>query len=114
MAKDVQYYPEDDSENKKMDSRPESDDGPGLDEGGAVTALIPKAMLKGYDCNPGDRIVMEVKHIYEDEVEVEFVKKLKGEGEDEMEEEEGEGESLAKEPTPEEQLESLAVEPKQT
>lgn len=49
-----------------------------MEEGGVQTALLPKSLFEGYECNPGDRIEMEVVHSYEDEKEVKFVKKLKG------------------------------------
>jgi len=54
-----------------------------MEEGGVQTALLPKSLFEGYECNPGDRIEMEVVHSYEDEKEVKFVKKLKGDGKSE-------------------------------
>ena len=36
------------------------------------TALIPKSILGGKDCQPGEELAMKVVHVYEDEVEVEF------------------------------------------
>jgi hypothetical protein len=38
------------------------------------TALLPKSLLGGGDCQPGERINLEVVHVYEDEVEVKPVK----------------------------------------
>lgn len=39
------------------------------------TALIPKSLLMGKECKPGDKITLEVTHVYEDEVEVAYPKK---------------------------------------
>jgi hypothetical protein len=38
------------------------------------TALLPKSLLGGGDCQPGEKISLEVVHVYEDEVEVKPVK----------------------------------------
>jgi hypothetical protein len=38
------------------------------------TALLPKSLLGGGDCQPGEKISLEVVHVYEDEVEVRPVK----------------------------------------
>jgi hypothetical protein len=65
----------------------DASEGPGLEEGGVQTALIPKSVLGGRMPNPGDEITFRVVHIYEDEVEVE----LAG-GREEPEEEEETGE----------------------
>ncbi len=34
------------------------------------TALVPKSFLAGKELRPGDRVEMEVVHIYDDEIEV--------------------------------------------
>lgn len=60
-------YPatEDAAENPNPES--ESD---GKDEG--ATALLPKTVLGGKDFQPGEEVVLEVVHVYEDEVEVKY------------------------------------------
>lgn len=40
----------------------------------AETALIPKSLLMGKEVGPGDRVTLEVTHVYEDEVEVGYAK----------------------------------------
>jgi hypothetical protein len=51
---------------------PEDQDPEGQPEG--ETALLPKSLLGGGDCQPGEKINLEVVHVYEDEVEVKPVK----------------------------------------
>lgn len=41
------------------------------------TTLIPKTLLMGKTVRPGDKIILEVSHIYEDEVEVFYPKEKK-------------------------------------
>jgi hypothetical protein len=101
MAQDVNYYPED-SEPVEASSEVKKDGGSGADEGGVQTALIPKSMLMGYECKPGDKITLEVVHLYEDEVEVKFLGKEKG------------GEPESKESSPEDQLDLMAKGPEPT
>jgi len=98
MAEDVNYYPED---SEPMPSNSEKDDGSGAEEGGVQSALIPKSMLMGYECKPGDKITLEVVHLYEDEVEVKFV----GKGKDATEKAES---------SPEDQLDLMAKGPEPT
>lgn len=100
MPKDESYYP-DDSEPKEMD--PEKDDGgSGMEEGGVQTALIPKSLLMGKEFNPGDEVVFEVVHLYEDEVEIKYAtgedKEHKKKEPGTMEASEDELDMMAKEP----------------
>lgn len=50
------------------------------------TALLPKSVLGGKTFKPGEEVVLEIVHVYEDEVEVKYAKE-KPEGETEPEEE---------------------------
>lgn len=53
----------------------------GASEGGE-TALIPKSLLAGKEFQPGEEVVFQIVHIYEDEVEIQYAtyepKKEKG------------------------------------
>lgn len=93
MPEDTKYYPDSESNEKTGDED-------GMDEGGVQSALIPKSLLEGYECKPGEKIVMEVKHLYEDEVEVAFDRKLKGDNEE-----------SEPEKNPEDELDSMAISP---
>lgn len=43
-------------------------------ESGEETALLPKSLFSGKDIEPGSKCEVEVVHVYEDEVEVKYVK----------------------------------------
>jgi hypothetical protein len=43
-------------------------------EAGEDTALLPKSLFSGKDIEPGSKCEVEIVHIYEDEVEVKYVK----------------------------------------
>lgn len=43
----------------------------------AETALIPKSLLMNKEVGPGDRVILEVTHVYEDEVELAYPTKEK-------------------------------------
>ena len=98
--KDPTYYPEDEPTPKDTDEGSD-DGGSGMEEGGVQTALLPKSLFDGYECNPGDRIEMEVVHSYEDEKEVKFVKKLKGG--------KGDSEESGMDMRPEDQMDAMAT-----
>lgn len=63
------------------------------------TALIPKSLLMGKEVKVGETIPMKVVHIFEDEVEVQCSPYKEG----------AESSQGMEGPTPEEQLEKLAV-----
>jgi len=48
------------------------------DESGE-TALIPKALLAGKEFKPGEEMVVEIVHVYEDEVEIKYASEKKRE-----------------------------------
>lgn len=99
MAEDTKYYPDDEPDES---SPGEDDGGSGMEEGGVQTALIPKSLLMGKEFNPGDEVVLEIVHLYEDEVEVKYAPEKK----DKKEEKEGMDDMH-----PEDQLDSMAREP---
>ncbi len=74
-----------DSEDSGMDSK----DGMAKeDSDDSASCLIPKSVLHGKKVEPGDKVILEVVHIYEDEVEVKYgskEKESKSEDEDEGE-----------------------------
>jgi hypothetical protein len=43
-------------------------------ESGEETALLPKSFFAGKDIEPGSKCEVEVVHVYQDEVEVRYVK----------------------------------------
>jgi len=64
----------DDSEDSGMDAK----DGMAKeDSDDSASALIPKSVLGDHKLSPGDQVILEVVHIYEDEVEVKYGKKDK-------------------------------------
>lgn len=67
------------------------------DEGGE-TAMIPKSLLRGKKFKPGEEVVLEIVHMYEDEVEVRYGQEKKGEEPDrsQMESSEGDLEKMGK------------------
>lgn len=73
---------------------------PGEKEEYGETALLPKSILGGKEFKPGEEVVLEIVHIYEDEVEVKYASE-EGSKEEEagetasMEKAEGELESMA-------------------
>ncbi len=55
---------------------------------GEATALLPKSVLGGKEFKPGEEVVLEIVHVYEDEVEVKYAKEHpEGEVEEEDEDE---------------------------
>jgi len=45
------------------------------DNDDSASALLPKSVLGDHKLKPGDKVILEVVHIYEDEVEVKYGKK---------------------------------------
>lgn len=55
------------------------------EEYGGETAILPKSILAGKDFKPGDEVVLKIRAMHDDSVEVEYApEKGKGEGEEEM------------------------------
>lgn len=52
------------------------------DDGAGESALIPKSLLAGKEFNPGDELVLKIRAIHGDEVEVEYATEEKS-GKDE-------------------------------
>lgn len=79
---------EDNGEDRENHDSPE--------DSGGESALIPKSALSD-KCKPGDVVTMKVVHVYDDEVEVEYMsKKHKDEeSDDEMANAEGELDGMA-------------------
>lgn len=50
----------------------------GDDAGDTETALLPKSVLRGYKCEVGDKLVLRVNGIYDDEVAVTVEREQKG------------------------------------
>lgn len=82
--------------------RPDSDDGYGEDSGmdskdgmakkdsdDAASALIPKSVIGDHKLKPGDQVILEVVHIYEDEVEVKYGKDKKEKKDDDSDDDSG-------------------------
>lgn len=69
MPKD--YYSDHDEEAEPPKDLQPPDDERHEDEG-EPTALIPKSLLAGKEFKPGEEIVMEIVHIYGDEVEIKY------------------------------------------
>lgn len=65
---DTSYYPSVGEEPAPKGAGSESQDS----EDVAETALLPKSILAGKDFKPGDELVLEVVHLYDDEVEVKY------------------------------------------
>src|SRR5574342_368805 len=65
---DTSYYPAMDQETPPSGGENERED----TEDVAETALLPKSILAGKDFKPGDELVLEVVHLYDDEVEVKY------------------------------------------
>lgn len=59
------------------------------DAGDSDTALLPKSVLRGYKCEVGDKLVLRVNGIYDDEVAVTVESEQKG-GEDKGDDENAE------------------------
>lgn len=60
------------------DSGDDSKDGMAKDnDEDASSALLPKSVLGDHKLKPGDQVMLEVVHIYEDEVEVKYGRKDK-------------------------------------
>ena len=57
------------------------------DNDDSASALLPKSVLGDHKLKPGDQVILEVVHIYEDEVEVKYGKKDKKK--DDSDEDEG-------------------------
>ena len=49
---------------------------------GGETALVPKSLLAGKTVKPGDKIILKVVRLYDDEVEVEYASSGADEGEE--------------------------------
>lgn len=60
---------------------PESSEPQESEDTGEATALLPKSILAGKEFKPGDEVVLEIVHLYEDEVEVKYAKEKPGEDE---------------------------------
>lgn len=71
----------------------------GSQEDDSDTTLIPKSLLAGKDVKPGDKIMLEVVHSYNDELEVSYAHSKKPKADDNA------GESAS----PEEGMEELAA-----
>lgn len=69
MAQDY-YGDSEDADPSTAQAEPEKPDEK-EDEGGE-TALIPKALLAGKEFKPGEEIMLEIVHLYDDEVEVKY------------------------------------------
>ncbi len=66
---DTSYYPSTDQDSAPSGgANTERED----TEDVAETALLPKSILAGKDFKPGDELVLEVVHLYDDEVEVKY------------------------------------------
>jgi len=60
------------------DSGMDSKDGMAKDDSDdSASCLIPKSVIQNKKVSPGDKLVLEVVHIYEDEVEVKYGKDKK-------------------------------------
>lgn len=70
------------------------------------TALIPKSLLQGKDVDPGDQVILDVVHVYDDEVEVAYGTKDKDkddedeEDKDDMDEANDKLDSMASDASP--------------
>src|SRR5574342_131837 len=61
----------------------EKDDSPMEEEDeGEATALLPKSILGGKEFKPGEEVVLQIKAVYDDEVEVAYAKEKKDDKED--------------------------------
>lgn len=91
MADDTNFYPEpetaetetpetesdaDETETPQSDESEDKDD-----QAEGETALLPKSMFGGEPPKPGDKCTFTVKHVYSDEIEVEYGKEEGGEDE---------------------------------
>jgi len=59
------------------------------DNDDSASALLPKSVLGDHKLKPGDQVILEVVHIYEDEVEVKYGKKDKKDKSDNEDEDDG-------------------------
>lgn len=65
----------DQSGDEEMPESPEDEaEAPKDEEGGNHSALVPKAIFAGKELEPGTEITMRIKHLYDDEVELECVR----------------------------------------
>lgn len=71
MPADYYQDPDQDAGAETGAAEPPEDQG---EKAEGETALLPKSILGGGECEPGERINLEVVHVYEDEVEVKPVK----------------------------------------
>lgn len=69
--RDDSYDDDDDSGRDSKDGTPKDNDED------AASALLPKSVLGDHKLKPGDQVMLEVVHIYEDEVEVKYGRKDK-------------------------------------
>lgn len=69
--RDDSYDDDDDSGKDSKDWTPKDNDED------ASSALLPKSVLGDHKLKPGDQVMLEVVHIYEDEVEVKYGRKDK-------------------------------------
>jgi len=71
-------HKESDDDGYSDDSGMDSKDGMAKeDNDDSASALLPKSVLGDHKLKPGDQVILEVVHIYEDEVEVKYGKKNK-------------------------------------
>lgn len=69
-------HKESDDDGYSEDSGMDSKDGMAKeDNDDSASALLPKSVLGDHKLKPGDKVILEVVHIYEDEVEVKYGKK---------------------------------------
>lgn len=92
-------HKESDDDGYSDDSGMDSKDGMAKeDDDDSASALLPKSVLGDHKLKPGDQVILEVVHIYEDEVEVKYGKKNKEDkNKDDSDEDEDEGDSSPKE-----------------
>lgn len=80
-------YGEEESTPTTSEPMPHESDSGEESETEESTALLPKTILGGKEFKPGEEVVLEIVHVYEDEVEVKYASE-KPEGETEPEGEE--------------------------
>jgi len=68
------YYPAPEEGTEPSSTIPPPKDEQGDTEEGA-SALLPKSVLGGQDFKPGEEVVLQIKHVYSDEVEVAYAPK---------------------------------------
>lgn len=80
-------YNDTDGDAEMMGSTPDKEPREEMDERDEATALIPKSVTGGKHFEPGDRIVLSVVAVQEDELVVKYATEKEEKGESESEEE---------------------------